>query len=179
MFVVQIDMVTRAKVVYNKQKRRTSMKLLFKQRVFSWLDSYDIYNEHGETLYTVEGKLAWGHKLVIYNHLHEAIGEVKEEVFSFLPKFKIYIQGEEVGLIEKEFSFLKPKFHLTCNDWIIQGNIMEWVYNVYSGERLIMHAEKQIFNFSDTYVMDISKDDDALLCLMIALAIDAAKCSRR
>ena len=34
------------------------MKLLFKQRFFSWFDSYDIYNEAGETVYTVEGKLS-------------------------------------------------------------------------------------------------------------------------
>ena len=31
------------------------MKLLFKQRTFSWLDSYDIYNENGQTVYTVRG----------------------------------------------------------------------------------------------------------------------------
>lgn len=29
------------------------MKLLFRQRIFSWLDSYDIYNEKGETLFVV------------------------------------------------------------------------------------------------------------------------------
>ena len=39
------------------------MKLLFKQRFFSWLDSYDIYDEMGNTVYTVKGELSWGHKL--------------------------------------------------------------------------------------------------------------------
>ena len=29
------------------------MKLLFKQQVFSWFDSYDIYGEDGETVFTV------------------------------------------------------------------------------------------------------------------------------
>ena len=43
------------------------MKLLFKQRMFSWFDSYDIYDENGNTVYTVEGRLAWGHRLIIYN----------------------------------------------------------------------------------------------------------------
>lgn len=33
------------------------MKLLFKQRFFSWFDSYDIYNEDGQVIYQVEGKL--------------------------------------------------------------------------------------------------------------------------
>ena len=36
------------------------MKLLFKQRVFSWFDSYDIYGEDGETVFTVQGRLSWG-----------------------------------------------------------------------------------------------------------------------
>lgn len=35
------------------------MRLLFKQRFF-WFDSYDIYDEDGNTVFTVEGKLAWG-----------------------------------------------------------------------------------------------------------------------
>ena len=43
------------------------MKLLFKQRFFSWFDSYDIYNEEGDTVYTVKGAPSWGP--VSYTHL--------------------------------------------------------------------------------------------------------------
>ena len=32
------------------------MKLLFKQRLFSWFDSYDIYDEFGNTVYVVKGQ---------------------------------------------------------------------------------------------------------------------------
>ena len=42
------------------------MQLVFKQRFFSWFDSYDIYDGEGRTVYTVEGRLAWGHRLEIY-----------------------------------------------------------------------------------------------------------------
>lgn len=31
------------------------MKLLFKQRMFSWFDSYDIYDEQGIPVFTVKG----------------------------------------------------------------------------------------------------------------------------
>ena len=44
-----------------------TMKLLFRQRFFSWFDSYDIYDEQGNVVYTVEGKLSWGHCLHILN----------------------------------------------------------------------------------------------------------------
>ena len=53
------------------------MKLLFKQRIFSWLDSYDIYDEKGETVYTVKGQLSFGHKLFIYNKYGEHISTIK------------------------------------------------------------------------------------------------------
>ena len=32
------------------------MKLLFKQRLFSWFDSYDIYDESGNTVYVGKGQ---------------------------------------------------------------------------------------------------------------------------
>ena len=32
------------------------MRLLFKQRFFSWFDSYDIYDDNGATVFTVEGR---------------------------------------------------------------------------------------------------------------------------
>ena len=58
------------------------MKLLFKQRIFSWLDSYDIYNEQGEKVYTVKGELAWGHCLKIIPDsiiTQKAVSFVQEE----------------------------------------------------------------------------------------------------
>ena len=90
------------------------MKLLFKQRLFSWLDSYDIYNEHGETAFTVEGKLAWGHKLEVLDPAGRHLGTVKEEVLTFLPRFALYLGEEYIGQIKKEFTFFKPSFTLDC-----------------------------------------------------------------
>lgn len=154
------------------------MKLLFKQRMFSWFDSYDIYDEAGNSVYTVEGKMSWVHRLVIYNAYKEEIGEIKEEVFNFLPRFRMYMNDECFGMIEKELSFFKPKSHLSCNDWAIYGDLMEWEYDVISErEGLIMHASKELFHFTDTYVLNIQQEGHALLALMIVLAIDAAKYS--
>ena len=43
------------------------MKLLIKQRIFSWTDSYDIYDENGDVYFTVKGQLSWGHTFKIYD----------------------------------------------------------------------------------------------------------------
>lgn len=155
------------------------MKLLFKQRLFSWFDSYDIYGEAGETVYTVQGQLAWGHCLKIFDAAGNEIGTVKERVFTWLPKFEIYLGDRYMGCISKELSFLKPRYNIDCNGWHIEGNFMEWDYNILNGSgQEIATVSKQLFHWTDTYVIDIHDPSDALCALMLVLAIDAEKCSR-
>ena len=155
------------------------MKLLFKQRLFSWFDSYDIYNEAGETVYTVKGQLSWGHCLKIFDTYGNEIGTVKERILTFLPKFEIYLADKYIGCISKEFTFLKPKYNIDYNGWHIEGDFFEWDYNILSqGGQNIATVSKQLFNLTDTYIIDVNDSQDALCALMLVLAIDAEKCSR-
>ncbi len=156
------------------------MKLLFKQRLFSWFDSYDIYDENQQTVYTVQGRLAWGHKLEVSDATGRHIATLQQEVFTFLPKFYIYINNQLVGEIVKEFTFFKPSFSVHCNGWQVDGSFFEWDYRIKNASgSLVATAEKQLFNFTDTYVIDVFDQNDSLLALMVVLAIDAVKCSQK
>lgn len=105
------------------------MKLCFKQRFFSWFDSYDIYDAStGATAFTVEGKLAWGHCLHILDAQGRHIATVKERVLTFLPKFDLYIGERSIGTIRKEFTLFRPAFVLDFNGWRVQGSFLEWDY---------------------------------------------------
>lgn len=155
------------------------MKLLFKQRFLSWLDSYDIYDESENVVYTVKGQLSWGHKLVIYDAAGREVGMVSQKIFTFLPKFEIYKGGQYTGCLNREFSFFKPHYNLDYNGWHIDGSIMEWDYQVLDGiGNNIASISKELFKFTDTYVLNINNPQDALDVLMFVLAIDAEKCSR-
>lgn len=155
------------------------MKLLFKQRFFSWFDSYDIYDETGQTVYVVKGQLSWGHCLKIFDSNGNEIGTVKEQVLTFLPKFEIYLKDKYIGCISKEFAFFKPKYNIDFNGWHIEGNWMEWDYDILDASgQSIANISKQLFNWTDTYIIDVREPQDALCALMLVLAIDAEKCSR-
>ena len=156
------------------------MRLWFKQRFFSWVDSYDIYDEDGNTVYTVEGQLAWGHCLHILDANGRHIGTVKERVFTLLPKFEMYIGEEYVGSIQKEFSFFIPRYDIDCNGWQVEGNFMEWDYTVRTGcGCVVAEISKELFQWTDTYTIDVTDPEDTLCALMLVLAIDAEKCSRK
>ena len=126
------------------------MRMYFKQRMFSWFDSYDIYDEQGNTLYVVKGQLAWGHCLKIFD-----------------------------GCIKKEFSFFKPSYDIDYNGWHIEGSFMEWDYNITDTTgNTVASISKEILHWTDQYVIDVVDENDALTALMFVLAIDAEKCSR-
>ena len=130
------------------------MKLLFKQRLFSWFDSYDIYDEFGNTVYVVKGQLSWGHKLVIYD-----------------------ADGNEIGMVVQRV--LMPHYNIDYNGWHIDGSIMEWDYNILDQRGYsVASVSKELFHMTDTYVIQVNEPEYALDALMFVLAIDAEKCSR-
>ena len=75
------------------------MKLIFKQRLFSWLDSYDIYDEQGNVVFTVKGALSFGHCLHILDGTGRHVGTVKEKMLTFMPKFELYEGDAKADLL--------------------------------------------------------------------------------
>ncbi len=155
------------------------MKLIFKQKLFSWFDSYSIYYEDGRVAYTVKGQFSFGKCLNVYGRNENYLGTVKQRVFTFLPQFEIYIGNGYAGVIRKEFSFFKPSFNIDYLGWHIEGDFFEWDYSIRDMTGMkIATVSKEIMNFTDTYVIDVANEDLALNTLMLVLAIDAEKATR-
>ncbi|MBE7057015.1 MAG: hypothetical protein E7388_06210 [Ruminococcaceae bacterium] len=155
------------------------MKLLFKQRAFSWLDSYDVFDEQGNPVYIVKGQLSWGHCLKIFDANNNYVGMVKQKILTWLPAFEIYIGETYMGRISKEFSFFKPKYNIEYNGWHVEGDWFEWDYNIINSSGYnVANISKELWNWTDTYTIEVGKPEDALAALMLVLAIDAEKCSR-
>lgn len=155
------------------------MRLLFKQRLFSWFDSYDIYDEAGNTVYVVKGQLSWGHCMKVFDSYGNEIGMLQEKVLTLLPKFEIYLSGSYAGCIKKEFTFFKPVFDIDYHGWRVEGDFFEWDYRIVDGfGKQVATVSKELLNWTDTYVINVNSTADALSVLMLVLAIDAEKCSR-
>lgn len=155
------------------------MKLLIKQKFFSFFGAYDVFSEDEETIYRVEGEFALGKKLNVYSPAGELLGYIQRELFTFLPKFSIYIGNEYRGEIVKEFSLFTPSFSIDYLGWQVSGELFEWDYDVFDAAgNAVAHISKELFNFTDTYCIDVNDPQDALSVLLLVLAIDAEKESR-
>ena len=154
------------------------MQLLIKQRVFSWSDTYDVYDEAGNVKYFIKGEfLSVGHRLHVCDAMGNEIGLIKEKILAFMPEFEIEIDGAVCGRIQKKFSFFKPRYDVDFMGWRTEGDFLGWDYDVYSGCSSIMHISQQPLRWGDTYIIDFENPADEIAGLLLVIAIDAANCS--
>lgn len=59
------------------------MKLIFKQKILSFLDSYKVYDENDNIYFEIKGKLSFGKLFKIYNSNNEEIGTLKKSFYIF------------------------------------------------------------------------------------------------
>lgn len=154
------------------------MKLLIKQRVFAWGDTYDIYDADGNVKYVVKAEIfSFGHQLHVYDANGNEVGEIKQKLFTFLPKFAIVMHGMERGTITQNFTIFNRSYDVDFNGWSVEGDFFGWDYDVYQGSSPIIHITKEWFHWGDTYVIDFENPEDELMGMMLVIAIDAANCS--
>lgn len=154
------------------------MRLLIKQRVFSWTDTYDVYDENGSVKYFVKAEfLTLGHRLHVYDESRNEVGVIRQKLMTLLPAFEIETGGVVRGRIEKQFTLFRPKYEVDFNGWRAEGDFLGWDYDVYSGCSAVIHISRQLFRWGDTYVIDILNPEDELMGLLLVIAIDAANCT--
>ena len=156
------------------------MELLIKQRVFSWRDRYDVYDESGEARYEVEAEfLTLGHQIHVTDRRSgREVGSIHQKLFHFLPTFEIVIGGRSVGTIRKEFAFLRPRYCVDFLGWDVEGDLMGWDYRVEQGGQSVVTVTKELFHWGDTYVLRYGQAADEIPGLLLVIAIDAANCDR-
>ncbi|MBQ2785238.1 MAG: LURP-one-related family protein [Oscillospiraceae bacterium] len=156
------------------------MELRIKQRVFSWTDTYDVYDENGEPRYYVEAEFfTFGHQIHVYDKRSgQEVGSIHQKLFTFLPQFEIVIGGRTVGTICKEFSFFVPHYHVDFRGWDVDGDLMGWDYEARANGRTVLTVSKELFHWGDTYVLKYQNPADEIPGLLLVLAIDAVNCSK-
>lgn len=149
------------------------MRLYIKQKVFSLKDKFYVKDENGEDRYYVEGKiLSIGKQLWIRDMEGNELAFLKQKVITFLPRFFIYINGEEVAQIVKKFTLLKPKYEISGPGWTINGNFLDHDYTIESNGVAVAGIHKKWMSWGDSYEMEINPDVDQVLALAVILAID-------
>ncbi|MBR2409794.1 MAG: LURP-one-related family protein [Lachnospiraceae bacterium] len=149
------------------------MKLYIKQKIFSWNDKFSVYDVNGEERYFVEGEFfSWGKKLHVYDTLQREAAFIRQELLTFLPKFIVSIDGQDIAEIVKEFTFFKPRYRIDGLGWEIDGDFWDHDYEITKNGIPIVRISKEWFTWGDCYELDIESSEDEIVALAVVLAID-------
>jgi uncharacterized protein YxjI len=151
------------------------MALCIKERIFSWTEKYDVYDDKQNVLYSVKGEFwSLGHKIHIYDPSGKEVAFIREKVWSFLKKFEIYIGGEKKGLLREKFSWFRPHYVVDFMDLDIEGDIFEWNYQMLRKAEPVALIQRKIFSWASVYYLSYPDPKDELPVLALSIAIDAA-----
>lgn len=155
------------------------MELLIKQRVFSWTDSYDVFDEAGQAKYFVKAQLlSLGHQIRVYDKdSGRELGSIHQKLFTLLPTFEIRRDGRTLGTVRKKFTLFAQNYLVDYLGWDVEGDFLGWDYRVMEGRREIMSISKQWLTWGDTYSLRFADPANEFPGLLLVIAIDAANCS--
>ena len=155
------------------------MRLLIKQRVFSWTDSYDVYDENENPKYFVKRSFSpWGHQLHVYDRNNHELGVIRQRLLTFLPAFEIEIGGRVRGEIRKQFSFFKPRYEIDYNGWRVREIFWDGIMMYTMDVAVSSISPKNCFTGEIRILLNFSDPQDELEGLMLVIAIDAANCTQ-
>lgn len=150
------------------------MQLYIKQRVFSWGDTFFVYDANGNEKYCVKGEvLSFGRRLHLYDTQGNELAFIRQKVWSFLPRYFVMRGEETVAEVVKQFTFFRQEYEVKGLDWTVKGDFFDHSYTVSCGDRVVASVEKEWFSFGDAY--EITLDDEAceITALAVVLVIDA------
>lgn len=155
------------------------MKLRIRQRVFSWTDSYDVYDEVGRPKYQVRAEFfALGHQIHVYDKATgREVGAIHQKLLTLLPQFELVIDGQSRGTVRQEFSLFRQRYCVDYQGWEVQGDFLDWDYQVRKGDTTVLTISKELLQWSDTYTLTFADPAHEIPGLLLVLAIDAANCS--
>ncbi len=152
------------------------MKLYIKQKVFSFKDKFNIYDESGESRYYVEGEVfSLGKKLHVFDNNGNEIAFIKQKVPSLLMKFFIERKDSTMNvnaLVEKQFS-LKPSYRINEFGWNVTGDFFAHNYVIEGPNGTVATITKKWMSWGDSYEIDIASGQDNVNVLCVVLVIDA------
>ncbi|PEQ88555.1 hypothetical protein CN481_19390 [Bacillus sp. AFS006103] len=151
-------------------------QLYIKQKVFSLSGKFTIKDQQEKDVYYVEGSFMQIPKTFsIMNTSRDEVALVTKKAFSFLPKFFVEVDGQEVLMIKKEFSFLKAHYTIDAAGIEVLGNWWDMDFEVLRHGDVVGKVSKEWFTWGDSYKVQILDDEMETIIIALVVAIDCVK----
>ncbi|MGM0865787.1 MAG: LURP-one-related/scramblase family protein [Bacillota bacterium] len=150
-------------------------QLYIKQKVFSLSGKFTVKDQEEKDRYYVEGSFMKVPKTFsIMNTSGDEVALITKKTFSFLPKFFVEVNGQEVLTIKRELSFLKARYTIDAAGIEVQGNWWDMDFKVLQHGRVVGEVGKEWFTWGDSYKVQVIDEEMENIMIALVIAIDCA-----
>ncbi|MBU0906450.1 MAG: LURP-one-related family protein [Firmicutes bacterium] len=154
-------------------------ELYIKQKVFSLSGKFTVIDQQENDVYYVEGSfMQFPKTFSILNTTRDEVALITKKMLSFLPKFFVEVNGQEVLTIKKEFSFLKARYTIDAAGIEVQGNWWDMNFQVLQQGEVIGQVNKEWFTWGDSYKVQILNEEMETIIIALVIAIDCVKADK-
>lgn len=148
------------------------MKLYFKQKFLTLRQRSDITDEYGNVMFKTVGEISIGRRMHIYDNNDNELAFIKQRLFRLMPRFSVYVGGNYVADIVRNFTVFSQDYRIEGLGWTIKGDWHAHDYTITSGGRYIASIHKKWMSVTDSFEIDIADGEDYVMVLAVIIAID-------
>jgi uncharacterized protein YxjI len=161
------------------KEEEMSNRYQMREDLISIGDDFWIENENGERVFRVDGKVLRISKTYVFLDMAgNTLCRIKERLLTIKDTMEIEdAEGKDMAVVRKALiSPLRDRWNVKIRngpDLDVQGNILDHEYAIRQGRRTIAEVSKKWFRLTDTYGVEIAEEQNDILILAIAVAMDA------
>ncbi len=148
-----------------------------RQRLVSIGEDFDIADEHGNPVFSVDGKVMRLRDTFVLEDLQgREVATIREKKLALRESMRILRADTTIATVRKaRFTPFRNKFTIDVEggqDIVAQGDILHHEYELRRGDDAVARISKHRFALGDTYGIEIAPGEDDGLILAVAVAID-------
>ena len=155
-----------------------STRYKIRQNLISIGDDFWIENAEGKRVFKIDGKVLRIRKTLLFEDLQgKKLCQIQERLLTIRDTMVIDgPDGKEMAVIKKALiAPLRDRWTVKVKDGAdldIQGNIFDHEYSIKQGRDKVAEISKKWFRLTDTYGVEIDPEQNDILILAVAVAID-------
>ncbi len=136
---------------------------------------FEVTDEFKRPVWIVKGSLVSGNKVQIFTNGGTFAAEIDKRNGLFGTKFDISVNGVHFDTVKKKNIATGVKYETTKNGWKLDGDYIKGAYRLLTArDGLVMTHSEKWFSWGETYVLEVSRKEDELMCLCVALCVDSS-----
>jgi len=157
---------------------QTRRALILQEKWFSITNNLSIKDEQGNQAYLAQGKFFHlGLDMYLKDNNNTTLCEIKSKIFTLMPEYDFYQNGQVVGKLRKELHLFTEAWHFEDikkgQKWQLTGDFLNYDWKIHNGQGQHCAEISRRHSFiKDSYGISIEPGADLTLIICCAVAME-------